>query len=138
MTMSKYTKYILYVLFAVSLVFIIGFFVNQDAMLDSFLYFAYILVGIALLAAFILPMINLFSNPKGLKKMLMFFLLAAVMIGVSYAFASSDPLVVKIDVEASKSTLKLTDAGLILTYILSAFAFLSIMLGGVVKMVRNR
>lgn len=136
--MSKFTKYLLYVLFAVSLVFIIGFFVNQDAMLDSFLYFAYILVAIALLAAFVLPMFTLLSNPKGLKKMLLFLLLAVVLIGLSYALASSDPLVVKIDIEASKSVLKLTDAGLILTYILSAFAFLSILLGGVVKMVRNR
>lgn len=136
--MSKFTKYLLYVLFAASLVFIIGFFVNQDAMLDSFLYFAYILVAIALLAAFVLPMFTLLSNPKGLKKMLLFLLLAVVLIGLSYALASSDPLVVKIDIESSKNVLKLTDAGLILTYILSAFAFLSILLGGVVKMVRNR
>ncbi|MBP6454268.1 MAG: hypothetical protein KA268_03930 [Bacteroidales bacterium] len=136
--MSKFTKYLLYVLFAVSLVFIIGFFVNQDAMLDSFLYYTYALVAIALVAAFILPMIKLFSNPKGLKKMLLFLLIAVVLIGVSYALASSEPLVVKINIEASENALKLTDAGLILTYILSAFAFLAILLGGVVKMVRNR
>ena len=135
--MSKFTKYLLYILFAVSLVFIIGFFVNQDAMLDSFLYYTYILVGIALVAAFVLPMLKLFSNPKGLKKMLLFLLLAVVLVGVSYALASSDPLVVKINVEATENTLKLTDAGLILTYILSVFAFLAILLGGVVKMVRN-
>jgi membrane protease YdiL (CAAX protease family) len=136
--MSKFTKYLLYILFAVSLVFIIGFFVNQDAMLDSFLYYTYALVAIALVAAFILPMIKLFSNPKGLKKMLMFLLIAVVLIGVSYALASSEPLVVKTNIEASENALKLTDAGLILTYILSAFAFLAILLGGVVKMVRNR
>jgi hypothetical protein len=123
---------------SVSLVFIIGFFVNQDAMLDSFLYYTYALVAIALVAAFILPMIKLFSNPKGLKKMLLFLLIAVVLIGVSYALASSEPLVVKINIEASENALKLTDAGLILTYILSAFAFLAILLGGVVKMVRNR
>ena len=136
--MSKFTKYLLYILFAVSLVFIIGFFVNQDAMLDSFLYYTYALVAIALVAAFILPMIKLFSNPKGLKKMLMFLLIAVVLIGVSYALASSEPLVVKTNIEASENALKLTDEGLILTYILSAFAFLAILLGGVVKMVRNR
>jgi membrane protease YdiL (CAAX protease family) len=136
--MSKFTKYLLYILFAVSLVFIIGFFVNQDAMLDSFLYYTYALVAIALVAAFILPMIKLFSNPKGLKKMLLFLLIAVVLIGVSYALASSEPLVVKTNIEASENALKLTDAGLILTYILSAFAFLAILLGGVVKMVRNR
>ena len=136
--MSKFTKYLLYILFAVSLVFIIGFFVNQDAMLDSFLYYTYALVAIALVAAFILPMIKLFSNPKGLKKMLLLLLIAVVLIGVSYALASSEPLVVKTNIEASENALKLTDAGLILTYILSAFAFLAILLGGVVKMVRNR
>lgn len=136
--MSKFTKYLLYILFAVSLVFIIGFFVNQDAMLDSFLYYTYALVAIALVAAFILPMIKLFSNPKGLKKMLLFLLIAVVLIGVSYALASSEPLVVKTNIEASENALRLTDAGLILTYILSAFAFLAILLGGVVKMVRNR
>jgi hypothetical protein len=136
--MSKFTKYLLYILFAVSLVFIIGFFVNQDAMLDSFLYYTYILVGIALVAAFILPMIKLLSNPKGLKKMLLFLVIAVVLIGVSYALASSEPLIVKTNVEASENVLKLTDAGLILTYILSFFAFLAILLGGVVKMVRNR
>lgn len=136
--MSKFTKYLLYVLFAVSLVFIIGFFVNQEAMLDAFLYYAYFLVGIALLAAFILPTINLLRNPKGLKKMLIFLVLAVVLIGVSYALASGDPLLVKVNMPASESTLKLTDAGLILTYILSVFAFLAILMGGVVKMVRNR
>lgn len=107
-------------------------------MLDSFLYYTYVLVGVALLAAIILPMINLLSNPKGLKKMLMFLLIAVVLLGVSYALASSDPLVVKVNVEASESALKLTDAGLILTYILSVFAFLAILLGGLVRMVRNR
>ena len=136
--MSKFTKYLLYILFAVSLVFIIGFFVNQDAMLDSFLYYTYALVAIALVAAFILPMIKLFSNPKGLKKMLLFLLIAVVLIGVSYALASSEPLVVKINIEASANALKVTAAGLILTYILSVVAFLAILVGGVVKMVRNR
>lgn len=136
--MSKFAKYLLYVLFAVSLVFIVGFFIDQDAVLDSFLYYAYILVGIAILSIVILPLLSLGNNPKGLKRLLMTVVLAVVFVGVSYALASSDPLVVKINVEANENTLKLTDAGLILTYILSVGAFIAIISGGIIKMVRNR
>ncbi len=136
--MSKFAKYLLYILFAVSLVFIVGFFIDQDAMLDSFLYYAYILVGIAILSIVILPLFSLGNNPKGLKRLLMTVVLAVVFVGVSYALASSDPLVVKINVEANENTLKLTDAGLILTYILSVGAFIAIISGGIIKMVRNR
>lgn len=136
--MSKYTKYILYVLFAVSLVFIISFFVNQEATLDAFLYYTYILVGIAILSTLILPLVNLKSNSKGLKRMLMTFILTVLFVGISYALASGDPLVVKINVEASSGTLKLTDAGLILTYILSAGAIFAILSGGIIKIIRNR
>lgn len=136
--MSNFTKYILYVLFAVSLVFIISFFVNQEATLDAFLYYTYALVGIAILATLILPLLNLKSNPKGLKRILMTLVLTVVFVGLSYVLASSDPLAVKINVEASDNTLKLTDAGLILTYILSVGAFIAILSGSVIKMVRNR
>jgi hypothetical protein len=136
--MSKFAKYLLYILFAVSLVFIVGFFVDQDAMLDSFLYYTYVLVGIAVLSILILPLMNLGSNPKGLKRILMTLVLTVVFVGVSYALASSDPLVVKVNVETTESALKLTDAGLILTYILSAGAIIAILSGGIIKMVRNR
>lgn len=136
--MSKITKYLLYILFAVSLVFIIGFFVNQDAMLDSFLYYTYALVGIAIVAAVVLPMIKMFSNPKGLKKMLMFLILAVVLVGLSYVLASGDPLLVKVNVPTTENVLKLTDTGLILTYILAVVAFVAILSGGLIRLVRNR
>ncbi|MFA5849619.1 MAG: hypothetical protein WC833_07030 [Bacteroidales bacterium] len=136
--MSKLLKYLLYILFAISIVFIIGFFVNQDAMLDSLLYYTYVLVGISFLAIIILPMINLIKNPKGLKKMLMTLVVAVVFVGVAYLLSSGEPLMVKINVEASENVLKLTDTGLILTYILAAGAFLAIISGGIVRIARNR
>ena len=123
---------------AVSLVFIIGFFVNQDSMLDSLLYYTYALIGIAVLAALILPLINLLGNPKGLKKMLMSLILVVVFVGIAYLLSSGEPLQVKTNIEASESVLRMTDAGLILVYIMSAVAFIAILSGGLVRLVRNR
>jgi ribose/xylose/arabinose/galactoside ABC-type transport system permease subunit len=123
---------------AVSLVFIIGFFVNQDSMLDSLLYYTYALIGIAVLAALILPLINLLGNPKGLKKMLMSLILVVVFVGIAYLLSSGEPLQVKTNIEASESVLRMTDAGLILVYIMSAVAFVAILSGGLVRLVRNR
>ncbi|MDD2491990.1 MAG: hypothetical protein PHV12_07350 [Bacteroidales bacterium] len=136
--MTKFSKYLLYVLMAVSLVFIIGFFVNQDSMLDSLLYYTYALIGIAVLAALILPLINLLGNPKGLKKMLMSLILVVVFVGIAYLLSSGEPLQVKTNIEASESVLRMTDAGLILVYIMSAVAFVAILSGGLVRLVRNR
>jgi len=136
--MTKFSKYLLYVLMAVSLVFIIGFFVNQDSMLDSLLYYTYALIGIAVIAALILPLINLLGNPKGLKKMLMSLILVVVFVGIAYLLSSGEPLQVKTNIEASESVLRMTDAGLILVYIMSAVAFVAILSGGLVRLVRNR
>ena len=136
--MSKLLKYLLYILFAISIVFIIGFFVNEDVMLDPLLYYTYVLVGISFLAIILLPLINLIKNPKGLKKMLMTLVIALVIIGLAYLLSSGDPLLVKTNVEASESVLKLTDTGLILAYILSAGACLAILSGGIFKISRNR
>ena len=136
--MTKFSKYLLYVLMAVSLVFIIGFFVNQDSMLDSLLYYTYALIGIAVIAALILPLINLLGNPKGLKKMLMSLILVVVFVGIAYLLSSGEPLQVKTNIEASESVLRMTDAGLILVYIMSAVAFIAILSGGLVRLVRNR
>ena len=136
--MTKLGKYILYTLMAISIVFVVAFFVNQDAVLDSFLYYAYILFGVALLAVICLPLINLFGNPKGVKKILSSLLGVVVLVGVSYLLSSGDPIVNKPNLEASESVLKMTDTGLIMTYFLAAAAVLSIGVGGVLSIIRNR
>ena len=136
--MSKFVKYLLYILLAVSGVFIIAFFINQEAVLDAFLYYTYALVGIAILSAVVLPMIHMIGNPKGLKKMMISLGLVVVLVALAYMLSSSEPLAVKINMDPSAQTLKLTDTALILTYILAAVAFISILFGGVIKMVRNR
>lgn len=136
--MSKFVKYILYILLAISVIFIVAFFINQDAVLDSFLYYTYTLIGIALLAVVVLPLINLFNNPKNLKKILTGVVAVVVLVGVSFLLSSGDPISSKPNMQASENVLRMTDTGLILTYILATLAFLSIVVGGVVNMFRNK
>jgi hypothetical protein len=134
--MLKFVKYILYILLAVSALFMIAFFFNQEAVLDSFLMYAYVLLGIAIVAVIGLPLINLFDNPKGLKKILFSLVAVVVLVGVSYLLASGAPLS-NANLHPTENVLKLTDTGLIVTYILIAISFLSILLGGVFSIVRN-
>ena len=136
--MSKLGKYILYTLMAITVVFVVAFFFNKDAVLDSFLYYAYFLFGITLLAMICLPIINLIGNPKGIKKILFSLLIVVVLVGVSYLLSSGDPLVNKPNLVTSESALKMTDTGLIMTYFLGAAAVLSIGVGGLLSIIRNR
>lgn len=136
--MSKLGKYILYSLMAISVIFVVAFFINQDAVLDSFLYYAYVLFGVALFSVICLPLINLFDNPKGIKKILLSLGLVVVLVGLAYLLSSGEPLVNKPNLQPSENTLKMTDTGLILTYFLAGAAFLSIAFGGVLSIIRNR
>ncbi len=136
--MSKFIKYLLYVLMGLGVILTIAFFSNKDGMLDTYLFFAYILFGVAAVLSIVLPLVGMIKNPKSLKKVLFGIILAAVVIGFSYLLASGDPVPVNTTTEPAASTFKITDTGLIITYLLLGVSFISIIAGSVVNMVRNR
>ncbi len=136
--MSKFAKYILFLLFGLGVLLTILFFINQDGMLDTYLFYAYLLFGIGAVLAIVLPLIGMAQNPKALKKVLFGILLAAGLVVVSYLLASGDPVAVNLAEEPTAFTYKITDTGLILTYILLAVSFFSIIAGSVMNMAKNR
>ena len=138
--MAKYAKYILYLLFGLGVLFTVAFLINteNDGMLDAYLSYAYILFGLALLLAIVLPLIGMIENPKSIKNMLFGLILAIVVIGISYLAASGDPVPVNTTTEPTALTYKITDTGLILVYILLAVSFISIAAGSIVNLVKNR
>ncbi len=136
--MSKFVKYILYLLFGLGILLTVLFFLNKDGMMDTYLYYSYILFGIAAVLAIILPLIGMVQNPKSFKKVLFGILLAAGLVAVSYFAASGDAVSVNLAEEPTAFTYKITDTGLILTYILLGVAFFSIIAGSVMNMVKNR
>lgn len=136
--MQKFIKYISYLLLGLGLILSIAFFANKDGMLDTYLGYSYILFGVAGVLAIVLPLINVVQNPKSFKKILFSIIIAAVVVGISFALAKGDALTVVLDKEPSEFTLKATDAGLILTYLLFGAAVVAIVAGGIVNLVRNR
>lgn len=137
--MTKFVKYISYLLFGIAAILTIAFFSNQEDMLDTFLFYGYILFGIAALAAIGMPLFNMIDNPKSFKKILINLLIVVVVVGIAYLLASGDPLSnVNITPEPTANTLKITDTGLILVYILFGLSVIAIIAGSVVNMVRNR
>lgn len=134
----KYLKFLLYALLIVSTVLIIAYYATgfPDGLTTTLLNWSGILIVIALLCAIVLPFF--FSSGKGIKGSLIKLGIVVVLCLVSYLAATSDPLQVKVNVEATANTLKLTDSGLILTCILLVLAFLSILSGFVINTIRNR
>ncbi len=138
--MPKFYKFLSYFLLALTLVLGVLFYASSDkeAMTNVLLFYAYILFGLTLLAAIVLPMKNFASNPKGLKKALLSIVAVIVVFGVSYLLSSSEPVNINVEVPPTPMTLKITDTALYVTYILAACSVVAIVYGGVSKMIKNR
>ncbi len=97
---------------------------------DIALVWAYILILITALAAVVFPLISVLSNPKGLVRLGIVLVGAAVLVLISYFMASGTPL----DIigytgtgNSDPSTLKMVDTVLFVTYILFGMALVSIL-----------
>jgi hypothetical protein len=104
-----------------------------DFMVNYGIIICYILLGVAVAAAVIFPILQLAQNPKGAKGALIGIGLLAVVIGISYALAS--------DVNPSKMEITADDAkkvgvGLYAVYILGAVAIISMVYSEVSKMIK--
>jgi hypothetical protein len=102
------------------------------------LYWAYCVLGIALAAVVCLGLyITATTNPKGLVKIGIAVVAAAVLFGVCYLLASGAPAI-----NCSKPTtpaeLKMTDTILNLAYVVGGAAVLSIICGEVLMTIRKK
>lgn len=152
--MSKFTKILLYVLLIVSAVIIVLFYVQASSvnfgignignllqsitMIDALIWATYVLIAITIIALVALSILGMVENPKTLKKTGFVVLLAAILIAISYFLASGDPIVVNIEKQPTTAMLKLTDTGLIMTYILFGVALISLCSGSIIKAIRNK
>ncbi|GAB1474734.1 hypothetical protein MASR2M69_21750 [Bacteroidota bacterium] len=136
--MSKFIKYLSYILFGLAAIITILFFVDDEGMLDTFLGYAYILFGVAILTAVGMPLLQMLKNPKAMKSMLKNLIIVVVVVVLAYLLASGDPLKTTLEVEPTASTLKLTDTGLIITYFLFAASIVAIVGGGLFNLLKKR
>lgn len=103
---------------------------------DIALAWAYFLVGITLLIAFIFPLIHMFSSTKNLVQTLGILVVAAIIIGIAYMFSSATPLYIpgyEGTDNSNPGVLKFVDTAWFTTYFLIGLALLSILYTEVAK-----
>jgi len=142
---AKIFKIVLWVLMILSVCvlvwgFFTGFEANDGAATNVLLYWAYIVLGIAILAVVCLGLyITATTNPKGLIKIGIAVAGAAVLFGICYLLASGAPAVgYSGPVPPTATELKMTDTILNMAYIVGGLAILSIIAGEILMTIRNK
>lgn len=126
----KWTKYVQLVLLVICVAVFAYFLVQGEAAVGAMLTWAYIILGLAIATAVVFPLISMFSNPKGAVRTLVGLVVAVAAIFGLYSLASADPMMLPNgDVFDNATTLKLTDTGLYIAYLVLAAAFATILFG---------
>ncbi|MBR1510840.1 MAG: hypothetical protein IJ623_09340 [Bacteroidales bacterium] len=142
---AKIFKIVLWVLMILSVCvlvwgFFTGFEANDGAATNVLLYWAYIVLGLAILAVVCLGLyITATTNPKGLIKIGIAVAGVAILFGICYLLASGSPAVgYSGATPPSASELKMTDTILNMAYIVGGAAILSIIAGEILMTIRNK
>ena len=142
---AKIIKIVLWVLMVLSVGvlvwgFLTGFEANDGAATNVLLYWAYIVLGIALVSVICVGLyVTATTNPKGLIKIGIALVAAAVLFGLCYLVASGAPAVGYSGAKLPSATeLKMTDTILNLAYLVGGAAILSIIFGEVWMTIRNK
>lgn len=137
----KLAKYLEFILLGLSAVLIVVFFVMphetaSDAIVDTYLYWAYALVVIAVVTLLGFALAKTFSTKKGILNLVLLLVGVVVLVGVSYFLAPGTPA--PTSVKATPGELKLTDTIIILTYILIGASIVSLLGTTILKAIKNR
>ena len=114
----------------------VGFSANDYQPIDVMLYYAYVLIGLALVAWVVIGGIVMAKdNPKSLLGVALGVVALVVVCLIAYLVASGSPIAGRDD---AASTLKLTDTVLNLIYILAGLTVLAIVVGEIRLSITNR
>lgn len=102
---------------------------QESPMLDTYLGWTYILLGIALIFTIGFPLIRAFKDGKSLLKLLLIILGVVVICGGAYLLASGKPVETNV-ADVTEGTFKFADATLYVCYLLVVGAFVSLIWGG--------
>jgi len=133
-SINKILQISLYVILAVSLVLFALFYINGESMTNTVLYWAYILLAITVLLLIGFPIFFFIKNPhKGLT--VLFVLVGFIILfGISYLFASDATNAVIYEKQnITPGVSRFIGAGLIMVYILTGIAVLSLIYTGIVN-----
>ena len=140
---SKIFKWMMLGLIVISAVllvvgFIKGFETDGGAMTDALLYWAYVMVGLTLVATLVFGLwIGIKNDPKMLVKLGIGAVGVVAVCLVAYLLAAGKPAMGML-VQPDAATLKLTDTVLNLTYIVGVAAIVAIIVGEVRLSIVNK
>ncbi len=107
--------------------------ITGNAIADWFIPLSYILVGVALIAAIVLPLVYAVTqDPKSLGKMAISLGVLAVLFLICYALSDNTP-VKTTDIEMGETGSKYIGGFLIMTYVMIFVAFVGALLGEVTR-----
>lgn len=131
--MNKIIKWVMWALIAVGVAVTVYAFATDfsEASIDTLLYWAYAMVGAAVVSILCGIGAEAKVNPKALIKYAVYLVGAAALIGVAYVLAPGTPAIGYNGAPVTDQTLKLTDTILNLTYITLAASIVAI-LGSIV------
>ncbi len=128
---SRWVLYVLLILSAIPGILFYAKVINTDTFLDWGKIMLFLGVAVIILA----PAYTLFINPKNLIKMLFSILLLAVILAVSYGFATNQLSALQLETyKVTAETSKLVGMGLIATYITFGLSIITILYSGVMKL----
>lgn len=128
----KYLSIIRIVLIVISVAIVAAAFLTQGSApepnVDAMLRWTYAMVGIATLSAVLLPLVNIAKNPKSAVRSLIGLAIVAVVVLIAYALSDATPVYTPGNAEGYTDALelRLSDTGLITTYIALGIAIASI------------
>ncbi|MFA5660801.1 MAG: hypothetical protein WC923_00665 [Bacteroidales bacterium] len=134
--MKKLSKITLWVLFAISIVLTILYYLNTsgdnlDAWTYTYLNWAYVMVGLSVLLIILLPILTFRQRTVKVKSLLLILVIAVVLVGGSFLLAPGTPVTMATGSVVEGSVVKFTDTALYMTYILLAFSAIAIIGGSV-------
>ncbi len=142
---AKIVKILLWVLMILSVAVLVwgwitGFEANDGAGTNVLLYWAYIVLGIALVAVICVGLyVTATTNPKGLIKIGVAVVAVAALFGICYLLATGAPAIGYSGATPPTATeLKMTDTILNLAYLVGGAAILSIIVAEVFMAIRNK
>jgi|GEM_PF-1123784 len=141
--MKKIKNILMYVIITISVVMTIYFFMDaHEPRAGHLLLWAYILLGFGILLLITIPILNIGTNPGSLKKGAMSIAFMVVLFGIAFLFASDAQTPTTAAMinppPPSATTMRITDAGLLATYLLLVIAVCSILFASLFASLKKR
>ena len=103
----------------------------QSGAMNAMFMITYLLLGIAVVASLAFTLMNLFANPKGLKKTLFVVVGFLLVVAIAYVMSSGTDVSADYAAMSTESTVKKIGMGLNVFFILTVVAIVAIILPGI-------